>query len=60
MPDKVPFDWSCGVLRGYRVLQRLPVVTNPFCTPKFTRERVHVGATYGGGYERQSYRNLTW
>ena len=60
MLDKVPFDWSCEVLRGHKVLQRLPVVINHFGPPKFTRERVHVGATYGRGYERQSHRNLTW
>ena len=56
----MPFDWSCVVLRGYKALQRLPVVINPLHTPEVMQERVHVGATYAEGYERESHRNLTW
>ena len=52
------FEWSSVVLRGYIVLQQLPVVTNLGSWPKFAWERVHVGATYGRGYERPPHRNL--
>ena len=56
---EVCFAWSIAVLRGYIVSQHLPVVTNLAILPKLVWERVHVGATYGGGYERPPHRNLT-
>ena len=60
MAHEVRFDWSSGLLRVSMPLGQLPMVINPLSEPKLTWERVHVGATYAMGYERQPYRNLTW